>query len=156
MKKIIKITIGVWFLVMLSVLANATTLSNTLSTFTGKVTIDQDDADTGLEIDHDGASGRALQITNANGEALKITQSGTGSAINVIRNVAGTDKLMLLRDSDASNTQPVLTVQQDGTGEQIRLPDAEQATCHATDSGIFANSTGVYACHNGNYYLLSQ
>lgn len=219
------------------------------------LTIDQDFGAAGLYIDHDGSSGRAIQIENANGEALKISQSGTASALNVIRDVAGTDKLVLLRDSDGTNTQNVLTVQQDGSGYgilidqngdgiglsidseattptnyalsitsdqgnqvsliktnssdlyqksamntgvgshwfyrdlsasvtdspvvrieqdstvddqhalliqqdgdgmQIALPDAELAECAPSNSGIFANSTGVYTCHDGNYYLLSQ
>jgi len=62
----------------------------------------------------------------------------------------------LFEQDNVGDDQPVVQIQQDGANMHIEMIGTNTATCDDTTSGIFANSTGIFACFGGTATVLAE
>ena len=89
------------------------------------LTMDQNQDQIGIKIDSESTTYYGLSITGKYG--LDITQDiSSGRGLSVSRNIAEVGSLSLVKitEDHASSTQPVLEIQNDGSGEEIKFTNA--------------------------------
>jgi len=134
------------------------TLNN--KTFTDTLTIDQNNNNVGLNIDHDGTSGRAINTTNAvEGNTYHLFEGtgGAGAKINLMRasgNVTAGDALFYVEHQGSSTTIPAQRITNAGTGYGLYIDQNGNGIPLYTDNagnvdGIYLNQSGVLS---GNRY----